>query len=213
MDISIDKIEDGLPISVVVPLSEKRKDFFNYYVLPLIQANNPNEIIINYGSGTAPQKRNDGFLKATQPYIFFCDDDIVLPSNYLEILYNVLIEQPKNIGYAYTGYHGIVLDPSFHPIKRNFTIPSRPFSVDALKRGNYISTMSLMRKEVFPMFDTKLKRLQDWDIYLTLADLDISGVFIDDLTFLAFYIDEGITSNNNSEVDAIRAILDKHKIQ
>lgn len=212
MKIEIDKIEDGLPISVIIPLSNGREDFFYGYVLPLIQANNPNEIIINSEMGSAPEKRNNGFLKSTQPFVFFCDDDILLPTNYLETLYSTLLKQKENVGYAYSGYSGIVLHPNSHPIKTNFRIPSMEFSGEKLKKGNYISTMSLMRRDVFPMFDTNLKRLQDWDIYLSLLELNIIGVFIKNISFFAFYNDVGITSNNNSEVDAIQTILNKHNL-
>ena len=66
--IKIDKIDDGLPISVIVPLSEKKEKFFYEYVYPLIEINNPNEIIINNYKGLAPKKRNIGFDKSTQPY-------------------------------------------------------------------------------------------------------------------------------------------------
>jgi glycosyltransferase involved in cell wall biosynthesis len=211
MAITFDKVSDGLPISVIVPLSKKRNDFFNNFVLPLIEANNPAEIIVNDNEGTAPKKRNDGFKMATQPYLFFCDDDIILPANYLESLLNVL-EKNSDKGYSYTGYHGIVLYPDSHPMRGNFQIPSRPFSGNALRQGNYISTMSLMRKEVFPGFDENLKRLQDWDIFLTMLNRGIEGVFVPNLKFFPYYLDEGITSNTNNEVDAITAIIKKHNI-
>ncbi|MGM0496152.1 MAG: glycosyltransferase, partial [Bacillota bacterium] len=177
MGITIDKVDDGLPISVIVPLSNNRKDFFENMVLPLLEANNPNEIIINNNAGTAPKKRNDGFKKSTQPYIFFCDDDILLPANYLNTLYDKLIqfENQKDIGYTYTGYQGIVMNPKTHPFGGNFVIKSNSFNGDVLKRGNYISTMSLMKRDVFPFFDEKLTRFQDWDLYLTLWEKNISG--------------------------------------
>lgn len=212
MGIKIDRVDEGLPISVIVPLSKKRKGFFDNFVLPMIEANNPVEIIINDNEGTAPKKRNDGFLKSTQPYVFFCDDDIILPANYLETLYNKLksVEHINRYGYAYTGYHGIVLHPDSHPMRGNFQIPSMPFDAERLKRGNYISTMSLINRTHFPMFDESLKRLQDWDVFLTMLENNVIGVFIDKLTFFAYYIDEGITSNTNSEIDAFNAIRHKH---
>ena len=136
--IKIDKIDDGLPISVIVPLSEKREKFFYEYVYPLIEINNPNEIIINKYKG------------------FFCDDDILLPNNYLLKLFNTLTKS-INVGYVYTGYNGIVLHPETHPMKGNFEIKSNDFNVNLLKKVNYISTMSLMKREVFPRFDENLK--------------------------------------------------------
>ena len=209
--ITVDTVEDGLPISVIVPLSLKRKSFFENFVLPMLEANNPVEIIVNSDNGSAPKKRNDGFKKSTQPYVVFCDDDIVFPANYLQTLYNEL-QKNKSVGYAYTGYHGIVLHPESHPMHGNFQIPSQPFNVNNLRMYNYISTMSLVRREVFPMFDESLKRLQDWDLWLTLLSKGVMGVFINNLTFFAYYLDEGITSNSNSEIDAVNAIRTKHNL-
>lgn len=215
MAINIDKFNDGLPISVIVPLSQKRSLFFYNYVLPLIESNNPNEIIINDNPGGACKKRNDGFKKATQPYVFFCDDDILLPADALEKLYNSLKNEQvndKDVKYSYCSYTGIVLHPHTHPMRGNFQINSRPFNANALKSGNYISTMSLIERDVFPFFDENLKRLQDWDIWLTMLSNGYKGVFVNNLNFFAFYLDEGITSNNNNERDAILAIIKKHNL-
>jgi glycosyltransferase involved in cell wall biosynthesis len=207
--IKVDKVEDGLPVSVIVPLSKNRREFFNNMVLPLLEANNPNEIIINDNEGNAPKKRNEGFEKSTQPFTFFCDDDILLPANYIETLLKALQKHPE-VGFAYTGYHGIVLHPESHPIHGNFEIPAIEFSVEALKYGNYISTMSLMRRELFCGWDEKLKRLQDWSLFLTIVERGAKGILVPSQTFYAYYLDSGITSNTNSEIDAINAIRTKH---
>lgn len=207
--IKIDKIDDGLPISVIVPLSKNRSDFFYNMVLPLLEANNVNEIIINDDEGLAPKKRNDGFKKSTQPFIFFCDDDILLPANYIDSLYDTLLKH-QEITFAYTGYEGIVLEPNTHPMHGNFKIPNIEFDANALKYGNYISTMSLLRSEAFPMFDENLKRLQDWDLWLTIVKNGGKGKLVHNQTFYAYYIDSGITSNSNSEIDAINMIRKKH---
>jgi len=211
MSIKVDRVDEGLPISVIVPLSKNRRSFFENFVLPLIEANNPVEIIVNDDEGRAPKKRNDGFKKSTQPFLFFCDDDILLPANYLQSLYNALIKNP-DIGFAYTGYHGIVMYPHTHPMHGNFQIPAVQFSSEALRRGNYISTMSLVRRELFPMFDENLKRLQDWSLWLTIVERGGRGILVPNLTFFAYYLDEGITSNTNNEIDAINAIRIKHNL-
>lgn len=207
--IKVDKVDEGLPISVVVPLSKHRQDFFNKFVLPLIEANEPIEIIINNNDGSAPKKRNDGFQKVTQPYVFFCDDDILLPKNILSEMIKTLEKNPEK-GYTYCGYNGIVLHPESHPMRGNFKIPSRPFNASALKRGNYISTMSLIRTEHFPMFDERLKRLQDWDIFLTMLKKGIEGVLTPNVEFFAYYLDKGITTNSNNEQQAMMKIISKH---
>ena len=94
----------------------------------------------------------------------------------------------------------------------NFEIPAIEFSVQALKYGNYVSTMSLMRRELFCGWDEKLKRLQDWSLWLTIVERGAKGILVPSQTFYAYYLDSGITSNNNSEIDAINAIRAKHNI-
>jgi len=211
MPITIDKIDDGLPISIIVPLSRNRRIFFYNMVLPLLEANNVNEIIVNDNDGNAPKKRNEGFKKSTQPFVIFVDDDILMPSNYISSFYDVLLKNP-DIAFAYSGYHGIVIYPESHPMHGNFQIPNIEFNKEALKRGNYISTMSLMRREVFPTFDENLKRLQDWSLFLTIVENGGKGILVPTVTFYAYYLDSGITSNNNNEFDAIMAIKKKHGI-
>jgi len=208
--IKILKIKNGIPVSVIVPLSKSREAFFNGFILPLLKANNPAEIIINDAEGSAPKKRNDGFKHATQKYVFFCDDDILLSSNHLKTLVEVLETIPEK-GYAYTGYDGIVLNPKSHPLKGNFTIKSQPFSPEALRKGNYISTMSLIRKEISPQFDESLPRFQDWSLYLTLLEKGITGIYVDNFRFLAFYLDEGITAIDNTAY-AKSLIKAKHRL-
>lgn len=205
--IKVDKVEEGLPVSVIIPLSKSRRNFFENMVLPLIEANDVIEIIINDDEGSAPKKRNEGFKKSTQPFVFFCDDDILLPANYIKSLYNVLIKNP-NVSFSYTGYEGIVMHPESHPMHGNFQIPSRPFNAQVLKGMNYISTMSLIRREAFPMFDENLKRLQDWDVWLTIVKNGGSGILVPNLKFYAFYLDSGITSSNNDS--GLMAIRKKH---
>ena len=216
MAISVDTVDDGLPISVIVPLTKSRTDFLNNMVLPMLEANNPNEIIVNDNEGGAPKKRNDGFDKSTQPYVFFCDDDIILPANYLQSLLDTLkqneLRSDAIIGYSYTGYYGVVLHPESHPFRGNFRTPSTPFNPTALKANNYISTMSLMHKEVFPRFDESLTRFQDWDMYLTMLKQGVQGVMVPDIFFWAYYLDAGITSNNNSISEAVQKIRNKHVV-
>lgn len=210
---SVTKYEDknGLPISVIVPLSKNRINFFESFVLPLIHSNNPKEIIVIDENETAPKKRNYGFKISTQPYVFFCDDDILLPNNLLKTFHKEL-KNNKNVGYVYCGYKGIVLNPKTHPIKQNYEIKSGEFNPDWLKKSNYISTMSLIRRQCFPGFDESLSRFQDWDLYLTMLDNGIEGKYISDKYFIAFYLDDGITSNYNKEKDSYLKIRKKHNL-
>lgn len=219
--IEVDKLyedfDDTLPISFIVPLSTKRRDFFENFVRPLLEANRPAEIIVNDNTGGAPKKRNEGFQKSTQPFVFFCDDDILLPKNTLENLHNLLRANPTK-AYAYTGYHGIVMHPQTHPMHGNFDIPSVPFNADRLRKGNFISTMALVRRECLPNkekpFDETLKRLQDWDLWLTMLENGHEGILLPDPKnmYHAYYLDEGITSNGNNENEGLMTVLRKHNM-
>lgn len=210
MNIETITYDDGLPISVIIPLSKKREEFFYGYVLPLIEANEPIEIIINSEQDTAPKKRNEGFKASTQPYVFFCDDDILLPAGYLDKLYNKLLSNTDK-SFAYTGYDGIVMDEANHPIKKNYKIKTLPYDYDRLKKGNFISTMSLIKREDFIYFDENLKRLQDWDLWLTIGKEGKEGIHVDDLMFMAFYLDHGITTKTDIHSSTNEIIL-KHKL-
>jgi len=218
--IEVDKLfeefDDTFPVSFVVPLSVKRRDFFENFVRPLLEANRPAEIIVNDNPGGAPKKRNDGYSESSQPFLFFCDDDILLRKDTLEKLHDLLEKNPTK-AYAYTGYHGIVMHPQTHPMRGNFDIPSIPFNGARLKQGNFISTMALVRRECLPKpkpFDETLKRLQDWDLWLTMLENGHEGIMLPDTKnmYHAYYLDEGITSNGNNEQEGLMRVLKKHNM-
>jgi hypothetical protein len=50
------------------------------------------------------------------------------------------------------------------------------FDAQALRKRNLASTMSLIRRPLFPGFDPEIKRLQDWDLWLTMAARGHDGV-------------------------------------
>lgn len=192
----------GFPVSIIIPLQEKRKKFFHQFVLPLAMANEPAEVIIHSGPGNAAQKRNQGFYKSTQPYVMFLDDDKLLPEDCLYKMYAEL-EQNSNAGYAYTGYTGIVLHHATHPCKSNYNIPTVDFDEKQLRRSNFIDTTSLIRREVFPRFDEEIPQHDDWELYMHMLSKGVKGVAVHGVEFLSFFLDEGITSINNKDCSEI----------
>ena len=43
---------------------------------------------------------------------------------------------------------------------------------------NYIHTSSLVRRSAFPGFDEDIKRFQDWDVWLTMAEQGKKGIYL-----------------------------------
>ena len=95
-------------------------------------------------------------------------------------------------------------------MKGNFQIRTVGFDVKRLMSGNFISTMSLIRRDNFENFDESLKRFQDWDLWIRLAKKGITGKAVFNNEFYAFYLDEGITANNNVYRESLNKIIEKH---
>lgn len=179
---------DLLPISVIVPHIESREEFFVNYCLPSINANHPAEVIVLDGDEHVQWKRNEGAHRATSEFLFFCDDDIILGSDML----SKLLARIPGHDFAYCDYLA-----ANHPTPGFLKHTARKFNLGALRRQNYISTMSLVRASAFPGFDEELERLQDWDMFLTMTNKGSTGVYVEDTNFIAFWLDTGITGNDN----------------
>jgi len=206
-EVSVPKAR-AIPVAVVVPCSPSRQRFFDDFTLPSILANDPEQVVIVEGDGGAAAKRNAGFARTNTPFVFFCDDDIVLARGCLRSLRNVLEETPL-AAYAYGDYVGISIPPGSHPLGPVFTHKARTFDAQELRQQNFISTMSLFRREAFPGFDETLRRLQDWDLFLTMLERGAVGVHVPEVLFHAYYLDQGITAKEDGAA-AQKLVREKH---
>ena len=200
----------GLPVTVVVPLSAHRQEFFEEFCLPGIRANRPAKVLVVRGEGGACRKRNLGFSKVDTPYVFFCDDDVVLAGDCLTKLLAALEQTDGNVGYAYGDYRGICVPPATHPLGPVFVHRAQAFDGRELLKRNYISTMTLVRSEVFCGFDEKVPRLQDWDLWLTLLQKGVEGLYVPGVIFHAYYLDKGITTGQSLQ-QAVSMIRGKYE--
>lgn len=127
--------------------------------------------IINQANHGAAHARNQGAKVATAQYIIFVDADIVLAPDALQTMVKALTEHPE-ASYAYS---------QFKFGMKTFTL--WPFDPERLKKMPYIHTTSLIRREHFPGFDVKLKRFQDWDVWLTMLSRGYTGTYVPRILF------------------------------
>lgn len=132
----------------------------------------------NLGSNPA---RNNGAREAQGTFLLFLDADITMRPDMLERMWNVLEKKP-NITYAYA---------SFQYGRKLFHL--WPFDESRLRIMPYIPTTSLMRAKDFPGFDERVKRLQDWDLWLTMLERGKCGVWIPEVLFSVIPRKNGIS--------------------
>ena len=119
----------------------------------------------------APAARNAGLLHATGGYVIFWDADTIGQPRMLGAMREALRKNP-DASFAYSNF--LLGKKLFRGI---------PFSFEQLKKQNFITTMSLIRRSAVIKWDETLKRFQDWDLWLTMAEQDKTGVWIDESLF------------------------------
>jgi glycosyltransferase involved in cell wall biosynthesis len=195
------------PVTVVIPHIPSRDEFLMKHCLPSIFRNRPQEIIILGGPGGPGAKRNKGMAKAANDYVFLCDDDEVVRDGVFEVLLEALKEHPKAT-FAYGQYLGVVHKEIDFPRGAGLN-PSGPWDFERLKKGNYISTVSMFRKKLFPGFDEALPKLEDWDAWLTIAERGSYGVYVEQIIHESHHIDRGITQSVDSSF-SFKRVKEKH---
>lgn len=119
----------------------------------------------------AQHARNRGFREANGEFVIFWDADVVAHPHLLEKMYFALETNPE-ASYAYS---------SFIWGKKKFKLWE--FDAEKLQQQPYIHSTTLVRTRHFPGWDTRIKRLQDWDVWLTMLQRGQRGVFVDDILF------------------------------
>ncbi|KKQ28131.1 MAG: Glycosyltransferase, family 2 [Candidatus Magasanikbacteria bacterium GW2011_GWC2_37_14] len=169
-------------ISVIIPVYNQPKEL----ALSLASLKNQTyknlEIIIQEDKlhEGAPKMRNSGLAKAKGEYVIFWDADVVAVPEMLEKLQKALVENP-GVSFAYCDYYFLTLN--FGWVKAYKQIIAGEFNEEKLRKNNYIHSTSLIRKDVAIKWDESLKRFQDWDLWLTLAEHDKNGVYVPGFLF------------------------------
>ena len=181
---------------------ELQIQLFNFSTIQLIHQSNLG----------APVARNNGFKASNGAYVLFCDADVVMKPDMLEKMAKVLDENP-DVSYVYS---------AFKFGWKKFKLWE--FDAEKLKEMPYIHTTSLMRREHFPGFDPALKRLQDWDLWLTMLEQGHVGQWIPEVLFFvktggsmstwlpSFFTKLGIGKQAKKYHESVKAVKLKHHL-
>jgi GT2 family glycosyltransferase len=190
----------ALPVRVVIPTIKSREKFLETLCLPTVINNDPADIVVVRGDGSAPQKRNRGARGTTWKYLLFVDDDSRLLPGCIAAMVDMM--ELTDASFCYSDFQ-------MQPQGGRFT--AGRFNPERLQTGNYIDTTSLIRAEAFPGFDENILRYQDWDLWLTITKSGGRGVYLEKLLFEKWKIDVGITESV-TDSDARGALVAKHGI-
>jgi glycosyltransferase involved in cell wall biosynthesis len=149
--------------------------------------------------------RNRGFAQSKGEFLLFCDDDTELDPSFLEKMVEALRANPQK-AYAYCGFE---LDGK--------VLGMEPFDPEKLRKRNYIDTGSLIVRSKFVGFDPKMKRFQDWDLWLTMLDRGWHGVLIPEVLYKKTLKKwPRITDESNQDAwtasHAYKFVADKHNL-
>ncbi len=111
--------------------------------------------------------RNYGFARSKGEMVIFVDADVIMNEEMLSEMKKTLEIHPE-ASFAFS---------SFFYGKKLFKLFE--YDEQRLKSMPYIHTSSLIRRTDFPGFDPAIKRLQDWDLWLTMLEQGHRGVWID----------------------------------
>lgn len=138
--------------------------------------------VVNQSNQGAPAARNHGFSESSGNYVIFWDADTIAQPEMLAVMHQTLLDNPT-VSWVYSQF-------CFGWKKMR----GQEFDLESLKKNNYIDVTSLIRRDAFSPFDEKLKRFQDWDLWLTLAEQGKSGKFIPKVLYKKITNPVGISS-------------------
>lgn len=154
---------------------------------------------------------NEGFLKSGGEFVIFPDDDMELDPTMIMKLLDALARHPSK-AYAYCG---------FRQIDGDHESTVGPTEFDPLRlvlNGNYINANSLIRRSKFievGMFDPTLKRLIDWDLWVSFLDRGEEGILVPEVLFKHLHFDGPRISDDHNPRSlpyalARKAVEEKH---
>lgn len=160
----------------------------------------------------APAARNTGIKAASADFIAFQDSDDEWLCEKLEKQMDVFRQAGPEVGVVYTGFLRLENNrASYYPSNDVSTLSGN--ILESLLHGNFVTTQAVVvRKDCFlkvGLFDEQLPRLQDWELFLRIAE-HYKFVCINEPLLMAFYSPISITGDRSRLPIALKIILNKH---
>ncbi|MBU0661107.1 glycosyltransferase family 2 protein [Patescibacteria group bacterium] len=125
----------------------------------------------------APVARNVGLYLSQGEYVICLDADIECAPTMIADMQEAI--KKENVDFAYSNFY----------LWNGKKLRAKAFDIQTLKQANYISSMTLVKKSSAIPWDESLKRFQDWDYWLSMAEEGKIGVHVDE--YLYRVIDKG----------------------
>lgn len=173
--------------------------------LQLVTADFPQVISLVIEHGGASKARNAGLEIATGEFVVFWDADCYIKPHAAKRWIEEF-EAVPDADFVYTGYEISQERGGFD---------SEPFDAYSLTSGNYISSMSPIRRAKAHKWDESLPAGQDWDYWLTAVERGLKGVFIEGSGFITDTPHSGISSvhwSGEKRMETINRVREKHGI-
>jgi glycosyltransferase involved in cell wall biosynthesis len=174
--------------------------------LELVAKRYPKVLCFTIEHGGAPKARNYGLEMSRGKYVVFWDADCYVkpegPKRWVQEF-----EAVPDADFVYFGYD--FAQEGIEPFR------SETFNAYSLTCGNYISSMSPIKREKALKWDESLDAAQDWDYWLTAVEQGLKGVWIEGSGFVTDTADSGLSStkwNSENREKTISRVREKHGI-
>lgn len=182
----IKKSDEAPELLVITPL--RNGDVVHEETINSIMSNSLTFDWISLEGDGNPYKNTEIALKIYErmmivpPLIIKMDNDIVAMPGMLDKMKEVINASSWDVGYVYCEFRFTGAINAYFPV--------RPFDSDALKRCNYISSMSMMKTTALNdidgfVTDDKYFRLLDWALWLKFLNHGYIGQPVSGTSFIA----------------------------
>ncbi len=156
----------------------------------------------------AQKTRNYGLQKSNGEYVVFLDADDYFRYDFLQKMQTEINENDE-IKLVYSDRIHIGRDDILARVGLDREWTTKDFNFEDLKKENYISLPSIIRKKEFIGFDEEINRYQDWEAWLTFLN-DGKAKRIAEPLFAVRFHGNNKTLKTNGLTERIKVLI-KHK--